>query len=135
MREALHRDRRADRAHPGRPTARTAGRIEWRRGYPRRSQRSSEHSGHPEEDVEAGLPSGIGRGRERGLAIETVALDVIAIGGMARHDARGRRDASRVDLTDFFGVREDVAELAGEQVQLRVVELEMSQRGDGRDRV
>ena len=48
-------------------------------------------------------------------------------------DAGGRRDAGRVDLLHLVGVREDVAELAREQLDLVGVELEVRERGDRRD--
>ena len=41
-------------------------------------------------------------------------------------DAGGRRHAGRVDLLHLLGVAEDVAELAGEQLDLRGVELEVA---------
>ena len=52
---------------------------------------------------------------------------------MASDDAGGRRHAGRVDLLHLVGVVEDVAELAREQVDLVLVELEIRERGDRLD--
>ena len=58
-----------------------------------------------------------------------------AIGGVPGDDRCGRRDAGGVDLLHLLGVGEDVAELPGEQINFRGVELEVRERGDGRDLV
>jgi hypothetical protein len=54
---------------------------------------------------------------------------------MAGNEGRGGRDAGGVNLLHNLGVREDVAELAREEIDFRRVELEVRQRGNGRDLV
>ena len=50
---------------------------------------------------------------------------------MTGRDVGGRRHASGVDLLDFLRVREDVAELPREQIELRRGEREVCQGRDG----
>ena len=62
---------------------------------------------------------GVGRVGQRLVAVERRPHLVGAIGGVPRDDVRGRRHAGRVDLLHLFGVGEDVAELAREELDLR----------------
>lgn len=52
---------------------------------------------------------------------------------MPGQHARGGGDAGRVDPLQLVGVREDVAQLPREQVELVSIELEMGERRDGGD--
>jgi len=55
------------------------------------------------------------------------------IRGVSGDDACGRRDAARVDLLDLIGIRENVAKLTREELDLRCVELEIGERCDFRN--
>jgi len=52
---------------------------------------------------------------------------------MTWDDARGRRHAAGVHPLDLFGVRQNLAELAGVEIELRVVQIEARECGDGFD--
>ena len=63
-------------------------------------------------------------------AVERGDHAVLAVAFVPGHDAGRGRDAGGVDRLELVGVGQDVAELAGEEVDLIVGELEMGQRGD-----
>src|SRR2546428_2634609 len=92
-----------------------------------RNSRSRDYSRHAEEP---GVERRVRRVGQRLVAIETRAYLVGPIRGMARDNAGRRRDAGCVDLLNLVRVREDVAQLAREQVELVFVELELR---EGRD--
>ncbi len=69
----------------------------------------------------------IGRIRQRGLRAERWPDLVRAIGGIPREHAGGWRNAARVHLLHFVGVREDIAELAREQLNLVRVQFEVGE--------
>jgi len=50
---------------------------------------------------------------------------------MCREYGRRWRDAGRVDPLELVGVREDIAQLSREQVELRGIEIQMGEGGDG----
>ena len=77
--------------------------------------------------------AGVRRVGQRVGAVERRADDVVTVGGVRRHDAGRGRDAGRVDALHLLGVGEDVRQLAGEEVDFLVVELEVRERGDGFD--
>ena len=99
------------------------------------ASRNTPSSDDPRHFEEAGIQSGVGGGSKRVIAIERAANLIRPIGRMAGKHGGSRRDAGGVDLLHDFGVREDVAELAREEINLRRVELEVRQRGNGRDLV
>ena len=83
-----------------------------------------------------GVERRVRRVGERLVAVERRPHLVGPIGRVPRRAtlAVGGTPVVSICWTDL-GVREDVAELAREQIDFRRVELEMRQRGDGRDLV
>src|SRR6185503_2021081 len=97
---------------------------------PQSASSRSNDPGHPEE---AGVEGRVGSVGESGVAIEAGARLVRAVGILAGEDAGGRRDAGGIDLLHGFCVAEEFAELAGEQVHFRGIELEVGEGGDLRN--